>query len=68
VERVVAPVGVDLPVQKGEKLGEIRVYDRRRLVARSPLVAARSIGKPGTFDRAGWYVGRTARTMWGWVG
>jgi D-alanyl-D-alanine carboxypeptidase (penicillin-binding protein 5/6) len=68
VERVVAPVGVDLPVQKGEKLGEIRVYDRQRLVARSPLVAARSIGKPGTFDRAGWYVGRTARNMWGWVG
>jgi D-alanyl-D-alanine carboxypeptidase (penicillin-binding protein 5/6) len=68
VERVVAPVGVDLPVQKGEKLGEIRVYDRRRLVARSPLVAARSIGKPGTFDRASWYVGRTARNMWGWVG
>ncbi len=67
VERVVAPVGVELPVRKGEKLGEIRVYDRRRLVASSPLVAARSISKPGAFDRAGWYIGRTARNMWGWA-
>ena len=68
VERVVAPVGVELPVRKGDKLGEVRVYYRRQLVARSPLVAARSIEKPGAFGRAGWYVGRTARTMWGWAG
>jgi D-alanyl-D-alanine carboxypeptidase (penicillin-binding protein 5/6) len=67
VERVVAPVGVELPVRKGQKLGEVRVYDRRRLVARSPLVAARSISEPSTLDRAGWYVGRTARNMWGWI-
>ena len=68
VERVVAPVGVELPVSKGEKLGEVRVYDRHRLIASSPLVASRSISKPGTIGRAGWYVGRTAHNMWGWVG
>lgn len=68
VERVVASVGVELPVRKGQKLGEVRVYDRGRLLARSPLVAARSISKPGSLHRAGWYVGRTARNMWGWVG
>ena len=68
LDRVVAPVGVELPVRKGQKLGEVRVYDRKRLIARSPLVASRSISEPGSLDRAGWYVGRTARNMWGWIG
>jgi serine-type D-Ala-D-Ala carboxypeptidase (penicillin-binding protein 5/6) len=68
VERVVAPLGVELPVRKGQRLGEVRVFDRKRLVARSPLVASRSIGEPSALDRTGWYIGRTARNMWGWVG
>lgn len=66
VERVVAPVSVELPVSKGQELGEVRVYDRGRLIARSPLVASRSIGKPGALGRAGWFVGRAAHNMWGW--
>jgi serine-type D-Ala-D-Ala carboxypeptidase (penicillin-binding protein 5/6) len=68
VERVVAPVGVELPVRKGQKLGEVRVYDRERLIARSPLVASRSVSEPGSLDRAGWYVGRAARNMFAWIG
>jgi hypothetical protein len=56
-----------LPVSKGDELGEVRVYDRGQLLASSPLVAARSMSKPSAFDRAGWYVGQTARNMWGWV-
>ena len=67
VERVVAPVGVELPVRKGQKLGEIRVYTRGRLFARSPLVASRSIAKPGALGRAGWFVGRAAHNAWGWM-
>jgi D-alanyl-D-alanine carboxypeptidase (penicillin-binding protein 5/6) len=67
VERVVAPMGVELPVHEGDKLGEVRVYERGRLLARSPLVASRSIGKPGALGRTGWYIGRTAHNMWGWV-
>jgi len=67
VERIVAPMGVDLPVRKGQKLGEVRVYERGQLVARSPLVAARSIDEPGVAGRAGWYVKRTAHNMWSWV-
>ena len=47
VERIVAPMGVDLPVRQGQALGEVRVYERGKLVARSPLVAARSIDEPG---------------------
>ena len=67
VERIVAPMGVDLPVRKGQELGEVRVYERGKLVARSPLVAARSIDEPGAAARAGWYLKRTAHNMWGWV-
>src|SRR5262245_5227729 len=67
VERIVAPMGVDLPVRKGQELGEVRVYERGKLVARSPLVAARSIDEPGAAGRVGWYVKRTAHNMWGWV-
>jgi D-alanyl-D-alanine carboxypeptidase (penicillin-binding protein 5/6) len=67
VEKVVAPAGVELPVHQGQKLGEVSVYDRRRLIARSPLVAARSVKNPGTIDRAGWYLGRAAHHRWGWV-
>ena len=36
VERIVAPMGVDLPVRKGQELGEVRVSERGKLVARSP--------------------------------
>ena len=67
VERIVAPMGVDLPVRKGQELGEVRVFERGKLVARSPLVAARSLEEPGAADRAGWYAKRAAHNMWGWV-
>ena len=67
VERVVAPVGVELPVAKGQKFGEVRIYERQRLIASSPLVASRSIAEPGVVHRAGWYAGRAASNMWGWV-
>ena len=52
---------------QGDELGEVRVYDRGVLLARSPLVASRSISGPGGLDRAGWYIGQTVRNMWGWV-
>jgi D-alanyl-D-alanine carboxypeptidase (penicillin-binding protein 5/6) len=47
VERVVAPVVVALPVVRGQRLGEVRVYDGRRLVARAELVADRAVSEPG---------------------
>ena len=40
VERVVAPVEVELPVRRGQRLGEVQVLDRGTVIARSPLVAA----------------------------
>ena len=66
VERVVAPGAVSLPVTQGERLGEVRVYSRGKMIASAPLVAARSISRPGFFGRVGWYAGRTVHHVWGW--
>jgi D-alanyl-D-alanine carboxypeptidase (penicillin-binding protein 5/6) len=59
VERVVAPTVLDLPVDAGQRVGEVRVYSGRRLVARRALVAGRSVARPGFGGRLGFYAGRT---------
>jgi D-alanyl-D-alanine carboxypeptidase len=65
-ERVIAPTVVSLPVRKGQRLGSVRVYAGRKLVARSPLVAARAIAKPGFLGRTGWYTKRTLHHIGSW--
>jgi len=67
VERVVAEGAVELPVRKGTRLGEVRIFTGRRLIASSPLVAARTVRRPGTLDRIGFYAGRAAHHAWGWI-
>jgi D-alanyl-D-alanine carboxypeptidase (penicillin-binding protein 5/6) len=57
VERVVAPAMVELPVRKGDRLGEVVVLDGDRVVARSVLVAAEDVDAPGFGEKAGWYAG-----------
>jgi D-alanyl-D-alanine carboxypeptidase (penicillin-binding protein 5/6) len=66
VERVVAPVVISLPVEAGQRLGEVRVYAGSKLVAQSPLVAARAIGRPGFVGRSEWYTSRTLHHVAGW--
>jgi D-alanyl-D-alanine carboxypeptidase len=66
VERVVTPAVVSLPVRAGQRLGTVRVYDRGMLVATAPLVADRSIARPGLLGRVGWYAGRTLDHIGGW--
>ena len=56
---MVAPAAVDLPVRRGQQLGWVRVYERGRLVASRPLVAARTIEEPSLAGRFGWYAKRT---------
>jgi D-alanyl-D-alanine carboxypeptidase len=58
VERVSAPEELDLPVARGQQVGEIRIYDGERVVARRPLVAAVAVDEPGLRRRVGWYAGR----------
>ena len=65
--RVVAVAAVSLPVRAGERLGTIRVFDGKRVVAARPLVAARSISRPSLVGRIGFYARRTAKHIWSWV-
>jgi hypothetical protein len=37
------------------------------VVAQVPLVADRSIERPGTLGRIRWYAGRTLDNIWGWI-
>ncbi len=68
IARIVAPGAVALPVHAGQRLGSVRVYDDRgRVVAARPLVAARSVGRPGLPGRVGFYARRTLRHLWGVV-
>lgn len=65
VERVVATTSLALPVVRGQRAGEVRVYAQGRLVARSPLVAAESVPAVGTADKVGWYARRTVHHLTG---
>jgi D-alanyl-D-alanine carboxypeptidase (penicillin-binding protein 5/6) len=66
VQRVVAQAAATLPVRQGEPLGEIRVYQGPRLVARQALVAEQAVKRPGVLGRAGFYAGRTVHHVWSW--
>jgi serine-type D-Ala-D-Ala carboxypeptidase (penicillin-binding protein 5/6) len=66
VRRVVAVGAARLPVTKGERLGEVRVYQRGRLVGSVPLVASRSVARPGLAGRVRWYATRTLHHVAGW--
>jgi serine-type D-Ala-D-Ala carboxypeptidase (penicillin-binding protein 5/6) len=65
-QRVVLRSRADLPVRRGDVLGELTVYDRGRLLGRTPLVAAEDREKPGAVDRAKWYAGRTVDHIGAW--
>ncbi len=67
VERVVAPSVVPLPVVAGAVLGEVRIFDGRRLVAKAPLVADRSVEEPGLLGKAGFFARRTVHHLAGLV-
>jgi D-alanyl-D-alanine carboxypeptidase (penicillin-binding protein 5/6) len=67
VERVVAVDAVALPVRKGQRLGTVTLSAGGKVVARRPLVAARSVARPGVAGRTGWYAKRTLRHILGWI-
>jgi D-alanyl-D-alanine carboxypeptidase (penicillin-binding protein 5/6) len=67
VERAVVPQVLRLPVRRGDRLGEVRVYDGDRLVASAPLVADRSVDDPGLLAKARFTLRRTAHHLTGLV-
>jgi D-alanyl-D-alanine carboxypeptidase len=58
VERVIAPAELDPPVAFGEPVGEVRIYDGDRIVARRALVASQAVPEPGLGKKVGWYAGK----------
>jgi serine-type D-Ala-D-Ala carboxypeptidase (penicillin-binding protein 5/6) len=66
VERVVAPASLKLPVVRGQRVGEVRVFSGKRLVARRALVVQRSVSRPGFGGRLGFYAGRTFKHIGSW--
>jgi serine-type D-Ala-D-Ala carboxypeptidase (penicillin-binding protein 5/6) len=65
VERVVAPRTANLPVSRGQALGHVEVWLGQRLLGRRPLVAVRSVSRPGLGGRVGWYATRTVHDIAG---
>jgi serine-type D-Ala-D-Ala carboxypeptidase (penicillin-binding protein 5/6) len=67
VVRVVAPSAVTLPVQRGQQLGRIDVWAGGNLLGSRPLLAARSVSRPGMGGRLRWYATRTVKDLWGLI-
>ena len=67
VERVVAPFAVDLPVRRGQVLGRIEAWSGEELLGSRPLLAARSVRRPGVAGRLRWYATRTVHDLWGFL-
>ena len=65
---VSSPVGgtlQTLAVRRGQAVGRVEVWSRGRLLGSRPLVAARTVSKPGIAGRAGWYARRTVHHVAG---
>jgi D-alanyl-D-alanine carboxypeptidase (penicillin-binding protein 5/6) len=65
VERIVAPSAVSLPVTKGQALGRVEIWKGRKLLVSRPLVAGRSVAKPGAAGTLSFYLGRTMHHLLG---
>jgi D-alanyl-D-alanine carboxypeptidase len=65
-ERIVLPRLAELPVRRGDELGQLRLYERGKLIARTPLVAAEDRAAPGAVDRVKWVAGRAVSRIGSW--
>jgi serine-type D-Ala-D-Ala carboxypeptidase (penicillin-binding protein 5/6) len=61
--KIVAPTAVTLPVVRGQRLGRIDVFAGGKLLGSRPLLAARSVAKPGLGGRLRWYSTRTVHHL-----
>jgi D-alanyl-D-alanine carboxypeptidase (penicillin-binding protein 5/6) len=65
VQRVVAPSALALPVRRGEPVGRIEIWEGRKLLGSRPLLASRSVSRPGLGGRLRWYATRTGHHLLG---
>jgi D-alanyl-D-alanine carboxypeptidase (penicillin-binding protein 5/6) len=65
VTRIIAPTAVALPVIRGQVLGRVEVWAGKTRLGARPLVASRSIARPGAAGRLRWYGTRTVHHLLG---
>jgi D-alanyl-D-alanine carboxypeptidase (penicillin-binding protein 5/6) len=65
VQRVIASSAAGLPVRQGQRLGRIEIWAGGKLLGTRPLLAARSVARPGLAGRLRWYATRTVHDLWG---
>jgi serine-type D-Ala-D-Ala carboxypeptidase (penicillin-binding protein 5/6) len=65
VQRVIAPSAAALPIRQGQRLGRIEVWAGGRLLGTRPLLASRSVARPGLAGRLRWYATRSVHDLWG---
>jgi D-alanyl-D-alanine carboxypeptidase (penicillin-binding protein 5/6) len=65
VERIVAPTALSVPIRRGERLGRIDVLAGKKLLGSRPLLAGRSVPRPGVGGRLRWYSTRTMHHLLG---
>ena len=65
VRKVVAAASATLPVRRGQRLGRVEVWQDGKLLGTRPLVAARSVPRPGLGGRLRWYATRTVHDLLG---
>jgi D-alanyl-D-alanine carboxypeptidase (penicillin-binding protein 5/6) len=65
VERIVAPTAVSVPVVRGQQLGRIEIWRGRTLLGTRPLLAARTVERPGLAARLRWYSTRSVHNLVG---
>jgi D-alanyl-D-alanine carboxypeptidase (penicillin-binding protein 5/6) len=65
VEKIIAPTAVGLPVRRGDRLGRIEVWTGGTLLGARPLLAGRSVPRPGVGGRLRWYTTRTVHNLLG---
>src|SRR5438105_14989730 len=65
IEKIIAPTAVALPVERGQRLGRIEIWTRGKLLGSRPLLAGRSVPRPGVGGRLRWYSTRTVHNLLG---
>ena len=63
VERIVAPTAVSLPVAEGQQLGRVEIWSGGTRLGSRPLLAGRSVARPGLAGRLRWYSTRTVHHL-----
>ncbi|MGH2999714.1 MAG: D-alanyl-D-alanine carboxypeptidase family protein, partial [Gaiellaceae bacterium] len=67
VQRVIAPSAVALPIFRGQKLGRIEMLSGGKLLGTRPLLASRTVTRPGVGGRLRWYATRTVKDLWAFI-